>query len=346
MVVHHFTFLSLLFCIFLLLYFSTCDASSLPHPHLFKVGWPPAFGRAGFTWLTIYRENEHPREAQQAFAEANRRSVFQGKAPFTKAPPPPKWLLLSWLPGNYSEEPVTSTTEQTLQLLQRDFHVDDWLEAAVIAKNDRQNWKTAISNVYKRRWNMATRYCGLQYAGVYFTLGAAFLRRHLPLGQWLTEAGITPNDRLPYSRLLVEMALAARLGGVVSTLDTAEGRHFRLYCVDMNEANRRHKYESERERRIVKKANITHELNNMLYSVVVCVDSSWQGLEEGEEGGGSSEAVRFVPCPPGEGQTAGLGPVKGVEVPCQGSYLYYFRTLDDGIEMPFMGKREEPPRVR
>ena len=214
MVVHHFTFLCPLFCIFFLL-LSLCDASSqsLPHPHLFKVGWPPAFGRAGFTWLTIYRENEHPREAQQAFAEANRRSVFQGKAPFTKTPPPPEWLLLSWLPGNYSEEPVTPTTEQQRpKLHQRDFHVDDWLEAAVASKNDRQNWERVLTNFYKRRWNLATRYCGLQHAGVYFSLGAAFLRRHLPLGQWLTEAGITPNDRLPYSRLLVEMALAARLG--------------------------------------------------------------------------------------------------------------------------------------
>ena len=267
MVVHHMvTFPCPLFCIFLLLLFlSTCDASSqcpLPRPHLFKVGWPPAISRASFT------------------------CVLQGNAPFTETPPPLEWLLLSWLPGSYSEKagavPPTTTTTTEQQ-----------------------------------------------------SLGAAFLRRHLPLGQWLAEAGITPHDRHPYSRLLVEMALAARLGGAVS----GEGRsHFRLYCV---------LDKTEKEPHIVQtnQANVSQELNNkayMLYSVVVCVDPSWQGLEKG---GGASEAPSFVPCPPGEtGQTAAsLGAAEGVEVPCQGSYLYYFRTHDGGIDRqePGLGEQEE-----
>ncbi len=302
-------------------------------PHVFKIFWPPAFGRRN-TQLNYYRQGLTPQQRKKEHAALWHRTALQGTDPYGSPPtPPPPWLLMHWLPGNYSEVQPLRPPHQELSVAVIDGEIDPlygdaWLWMACMRQRidevpdrpQQQDDRYIIQGRYRRRWEQAEEACHLTNPVEYFRLGAEALRRHLPIGQWLAEAGITPDDRRSYSRLLIELALAAHLGGPVSG---SVGRHFRLLCLDMNQMEKELTYLDYR--RFVRLDHDDPPV--MLIGVVACVDPLWQGAEDN---------FHFVPCPKQWPPSF----VEQGESFCQASHLYYFRTLNDGIERLFTGEDE------
>ena len=306
-------------------------------PHIFGTFWPPAYVRL-FTGINAYRiRHQEHREEWLPFIRANLLNNGQ--------PHRLPWMLRIWLPANYdaSEERYGRDVAQFAELQYEDLVAMDnqqlfgehcWL--AVVANRFRDAATRRTRNLFhtegiERVWRQVRNFhCDQfrQHPGEYFRLGAELLQQHLPVGQWLEEEGITPDDTHPYHRKIIETALALRLGGGIHAGD----RHFILYCADMDVAEVRYTPPEAHSHFYILQ---NHPIPNMLTSVVVCVDrTSWHGGQGGEEQMREPPPgrIRFAPCP-------SQAPFyKGDELyrVCRRDFLYYYRTLNDGIDGPFL----------
>ena len=321
------------------------------HPEIYSLVWPPGYGRQ-WTGLGFYR-------GYAPLREPHRREVF---LPFKRQSVRPSWSLLYWLPGNYTLPPPENPSRR--QALPRDdprFDGDrdnpeavargeplppelvrriherhghrHWLLPTVVRmrgttpEEDERDLVAAYQNI----WNVVLPITPMHYPVRYFARGAQFHRQlaaRLEEGLAREGAGITPSDDRPYRRADIEAALAALLGG--------RHQHFALLCVDMNAAEEAMTPSRAVPwaRRLIRK-DAHPRLANMLYSVSICVSPSWQpASSEGPEGPGPpppplEEDIPYVACPakwPGRAN---------VLVGCRAEQLWLYRTLDDGIDVPF-----------
>ncbi len=252
------------------------------------------------------------------------------------------WMLRLWLPANYDAAPgrVGRDVGQYFNMERDDLMIIDnwhqfgehcWLYVAANRVRDPTTRRTLYllhPEGMLRVWRQVGDFHCDQFRmspAEYFDLGATFLRLHLPVAWWLEEEGITPNDTHPYHRKIIETTLALRLGGGIRAGD----RHFILYCADMNVAEVRYT-PPEAERYIEE----NHPSPDMIISVVVCVDrNSWNaGPNRKAQKGQPPEEIRFAPCP------SEAPFYKGDELYkiCRRDWLYYYRTLNDGIDGPFL----------
>ncbi len=251
------------------------------------------------------------------------------------------WMLHIWLPANYDTSPGRPGPflEHFLELNSELLVIVDnlhlfgehcWLIVAANRVRD-PDTNSTIRIVFPegilRVWRLVRNlHCDQfrRHPGEYFKLGAAFLQQHLTVAWWLEEAGITPNDTHPYHRKIIETALAGHLGGGIHAGD----RHFILYCADMNVAEVRY---TPPDAKFLIEEN--HPPPNMIISVVVCVDrNSWHGGQGREGQRREPGRIRFAPCP------SEAPFYKGDELykVCRRDWLYYYRTLNDGIDGPFV----------
>ena len=317
-------------------------------PHIFGTVWPPAYARL-FTGINAYRVRRRSR--REEWLPFVRENLLNGGQPHLLP-----WMLHLWLPANYDAGPGRFAADvmannrfyplAAIELLAMDwehlFGENGWLEVAanrVRGPATGQTLRLLRPEKMLRAWRAVRNFRCNQFADrpeEYFSLGAVFLRLHLPIGWWLEEAGVTPSDTTPYHRKVIETALAARLGGGTTR---AGGRRFILYCADMNVAEGRYTPPGATDY-----FNPNHPRPNMLLSVVVCVDrASWKAAGADSKGaqqqqwqwqqpGQPPEEIRFAPCP------SEAPFYRGDELykVCRRDWLYYYRTLNDGIDGPFL----------
>ncbi len=309
--------------------------------HLFVLVWPPAYGRS-ITCRRFYRETfRSPEERQEALdLAAMQREAFQPVPPTDPQAPPTPWMLLAWLPANCSRErelafgrrrntrrarmrrELPLKAAKIRQIDRRYGH--NWLEAATI--NRQEDPGSRLRNaLYRRRWGKVAPQCGLTNPTEYFRIASETVSRWFPVREWLEAMNIRPDDHQPFWPLH---------DGVEGVFWNAIGwprGAFRLFCLDLNRARpiKWHWEEFQEEGQPLPpliEENGHHPVTpTMLHTVLLCVDADWEGPHE---------AVRYVACPLGAVERV-AGPLM---VPCPGPDVAYYRTLDDGIDGPFVGE--------
>ena len=300
--------------------------------HLFEVVWPPSFGRL-YTGIHFYRYGVGCQLREDFFARNGiNREVLMKPDPFedpagaaTPGTPPP-WMLAIWMPANYSMAqwarrtahrgaPPTPLPDELCWALVTTYG-RLWFNAAVGRWRDPDTGETIHLNLrlFRWLWEKVNRHgCALRYPHEYFRQGLRLLTEgHLPLGRWLAAAGILPDDHRPYARADIERAL---MGAGQLPFGS-----FRLICADLNWAE--YVLTPPEARRFIYP---DHGPPSMLYSVIVCVASTWDPSLQ------SIDPPTFVRCPermPLLGEHWGFAP-------CREAQLWYYRTLNDGIDTLF-----------
>ncbi len=322
-----------------------------PPCNRFILTWPIAYGRR-YTGIHFYRAALETPQERLLFFPFIRQSLLGVEHlldPQNGAHSPP-WMLHQWLPANHSglsHQPRPRRRRRfwdppplsAAQLMALDTaHGALWLEATATRVRHPGTGATAHLNVdwVRERWEQANLDGRLRLRPAeYFRFGSEFTRRQLPLGEWLAEAGITPDDHRSYARVDIERALAAHLGGGGGGGGGSGVRsferdfhqleepppHFRLLCLNMDWAEVEFTPLGMMARTFVRQ---DHGPATMLYSVEVCTSDLWRRPEV---------TGNYVPCP-----ERWEGPVEEgsrAVVPCEEERLFYYRTMNDGIERPF-----------
>lgn len=318
--------------------------------HLFVLRWPPAEGRV-ITRNAFYRWAFPTADIRRREMEAAgiRREALQPTPPTDPTVPDKAWALQLWVPPNCSleREAAFGPTEEArrersrreaplqnakIRELER-LYGDVWLKAAAVTAKTETARRRKVNALYRARWDQMRAMCGLSSVTEYFRIAAETVRGRLRVGEWLAEQGIRPRDErgrprgtaLGYRLDQVKLAIARELlaGDVEEVYDPGRvDRAFQLFCVDMNQVVVAEEAEEQ---------GFVHPYYGpptMLHSILLCVDPRWPGPHI---------RLRYVPCP-----AHAFGWVQNsMLVPCPGPVVAYYRTLNDGIDGPFLDQVEE-----
>ncbi len=287
--------------------------------------WGPAYGRL-YTSIHYYREGLTTPEERIRWLPFNR-DALQGRAPYTG--PPPTWRLMLFLKSNYPEMnrirpgalPYQRLTDAELDQIVRRYR-QQWLPVAMSRNN-----RASLHSI----WNFVNYWESRRFFHrdplSYFRVGADVVRA-LPIGRWLAEAGITPTDDRgrPYHRRLIEAALTTHLGGGIHL----GRRHFQLYCADLNIAEAQITNNEPPEIRM-RYMRLDHPRPpSMLLAIVICTSPHRSG--PGDD--------IFVPCPVQMPLYDPPSSMMYVLCPEEQEELFLYRTINDGIDTPFVEDQE------